>query len=178
MSKCFNVKTKKGFTILEVMIAIFLIIIGIAGVFTLMTKILGQMAVSSSQLTAAYLTQEGIEIVRNIRDTNWLEQIDHDNDWNEGLTDCSTGCTADYTYTASEDPNLSAILAANFLKIDANGFYNYTSGTDTKFKRKVTIVLDNPNCGAGTLKVKVETTWSEKGKDYSYLAQECLYNWR
>lgn len=174
MLKCSNVKmSNRGFTLLEVIIAVFLIIVGISGAFLLITKTLGQMAASSSQLVAAYLTQEGIEIVRNIRDTNWLEQIDHTNDWNEGLTGCSAGCTADYTYTASEDPNLLAIPADNFLNIDGNGFYSYSAGTADKFKRKITI-----DTSTDILEVKVEVTWEEKGKSYQYFAQENLYNWR
>lgn len=176
MLRCSNVKMKnKGFTLLEVMIAVFLVIVGISTAFLLITKTVGQMAVSSSRLTAAYLIQEGIEIVRNIRDTNWLEHItDPANTWDEGLTGCSTGCTADYAYTASKDPNLLAIPADNFLNIDGNGFYSYSAGTATKFKRKITIDTSAPDI----LKVKVEVTWQEKGKSYQYSAQENLYNWR
>lgn len=179
MLRCSNAKMKKnGFTLLEVMIAIFLVIVGITGVFLLITKTVGQMALSSSRLIAAYLSQEGIEIVRNIRDTNWLEQSYHANSWDEGLVlpdiDCSAGCEADYTDTTVENPTLSTYDGGNFLNIDGNGFYSYSPGTATKFKRKITIDTGTPDI----LEVTVLVEWQEKGKSYQHSAQENLYNWK
>lgn len=184
MLKCLNVKMRdKGFTFLEVIIAIFLVTVGITGVFLLITRTIGTISLSFSQLTAAYLTQEGIEIVRNIRDTNFIEQTIGLNTWDEGLVlpaiDCSTGCEADYTATAQLDPTLSA-FGGNFLRIDSNDFYNYTIGDPTKFKRKITIVPEDVD-GDGIndiLEVSVEVTWEEKGEAQSHSAQENLYNWR
>ncbi|HDZ54784.1 MAG TPA: prepilin-type N-terminal cleavage/methylation domain-containing protein [Candidatus Nealsonbacteria bacterium] len=172
----FNVKMKnKGFTLLEVIIAIVLVLVGITGTFVLITKTMGVMAISSSRLIAAYLSQEGIEIVRNIRDTNWIEQSAGSNSWDEGLTGCSTGCAADYTYTATEDPDLLLVPPESFLKISVTGIYSYNpADTDTKFKRGITIV---PN-GSDILEVTVLVEWKEKGKTYSHTAQENLYNWK
>lgn len=74
-----SASTNKGFTLLEVIIAIFLITVGITAVLLLITKTLGAMSLSFSQLKAAYLAQEGIEVIRNIRDTNWVEG----NEWKD-----------------------------------------------------------------------------------------------
>jgi len=173
MSVCLNAKmTKRGFTIIEAIVAIFVITTGIVGVLTLVTQTISSATYSSDRLIAAYLAQEGIEIVRNIRDTNWLEGAatwndglgvgEYEGDYNDSdLTVCPSIC--DY------DNNL------RFLKIDG-GFYGYPlSGTETKFKRKITI-------GAGpiadSLNVKVEVFWQEKGKIYSVPVQENLYNWK
>jgi len=178
-NKLIKESPKHGFTLLEVIIAIFILLVGVTAALVLITRTVSQISVSSSRLIAAYLTQEGIEIVRNIRDTNWLEG----GAWDEGLVppdiDClTTGCEADYIATTVEDPHIDLsdnfkVYGDNFLKIDGSGFYNYTSGTDTRFKRKITIVS-----GTDTLTVTVETAWSEKGKDYTHTAQEVLYNWR
>lgn len=181
MLKCYDAKMNRGFTLLEVVIAIFIFLVGVTGTLFLITRTVGQMNLFPSQLIASYLTQEGIEIIRNIRDTNYLEQAtDAANPWNEGLTGCSTGtsCEADYT-TGSvtdanpKDPALPLYGTGRFLKIDSNGVYSYSGTTDTKFKRKITIVP-----GADTLTVTVETTWTEKAKNYSHTAQEVLYNWK
>jgi len=168
----YYIKTvKKGFTLLETIIAIFIITIGIVGVSGLVSQTISSVTISSQRLIAAYLTQEGIEIVRNIRDTNWLEGSAWDaglgaDDWegdynNLNLTSCPFACEYD---------DLSS------LKIDADGFYSYSAGNETKFKRKITIE-DGPVPG-DSLKVKVEVFWREKGKPYSVPAQENLYNWR
>lgn len=178
----------RGFTLLEVTIAIFILLVGATAASVLIAKTVGQIGVSSSKLIASYLTKEGIEIVRNIRDTNWLEG----GDWDEGLTGCSDGCEADYTATTAEDPEdevpplINPYGDGRSLYIDdSDGFYKYIDFPDpddieTKYKRKITIVLEDvdPPDGVDELKVTVETTWSEKGKNYSHTAQEILYNWK
>ena len=70
MIKKFN---KNGFTLLEVIVAIFVITIGVIGVISVVQRTAAFTSISSSRLQAAYLAQEGIEIARNIRDGNWLE---------------------------------------------------------------------------------------------------------
>lgn len=162
--KQFNNETiQKGFTLLEVIIAIFILTVGIAGAYTLITQTISSAAISEERLIAAYLAQEGIEIGRNIRDGNWLEGAT----WNTGLTGCSTGCEADF-----DDSSLVA-SASRYLKIDG-GFYNYDSGTNTKFKRKITIIPE----GTDILKVSVLVEWQERGRTHQLSAQENLYNWR
>ena len=72
---------KKGFTIIEVIVAISVITIGVLAAFSVVQKIISYTFVSSSRLTAAYLAKERIEVVRNKRDTNWLEG----QDWTDGI---------------------------------------------------------------------------------------------
>ncbi len=74
-------KNHKGFTLIEVLMAIFLITVGIGGSFALINRIMDFSSVSSDRLQAAYLAQEGIENVRNTRDSNWLAG----NEWNLNL---------------------------------------------------------------------------------------------
>lgn len=164
----------KGFTLLEVIAAIFVITVGMIGAMSAVQKTITLISVSSSRLTAVYLAQEGIEIVRNIRDGNWLEGRTIDTPWDEGLNICSAGCEGDYTILAGEDPVLS-VYQDRKLRIDPiNGFFNYTTGGETKFKRKITIILD----GSDILKVLVEVNWVEREMPQTLSAQENLYKWR
>ena len=55
---------------MEAIVAIFVITTGIVGVLSLVTQTISSATFSKDKLIAAYLAQEGIEIVRNIRDTN------------------------------------------------------------------------------------------------------------
>jgi len=75
-------KNGAGFTILELMTAIVVISIGVLGAYSVVQQIFSYTSISSYRLTAAYLAQEQIEIVRNARDVNWLE---NDPEWKEGL---------------------------------------------------------------------------------------------
>jgi len=167
--------TKKGFTLIELLLTIFIVTIGLAAVFLIAQFPLHQTSISISRLTAAYLAQEGIEIVRNIRDTNWLEP----SPWNSGLS--PGNYEADYTY--SDLVSCSGSCGYDDLrklKID-NGFYKYSSGgEETKFKRKIAIESETDlESGTDHLKIKVTVYWKEKdGKTYTFPAvQENLYNW-
>jgi len=63
----------KGFTLLEVIIAIAILIVGLIGLMVLVSATISASSVSASRLLAANLAQEGIELVRGIRDSNWLQ---------------------------------------------------------------------------------------------------------
>jgi len=163
---CAFQKSGAGFTLLEMIIAAFVVIIGLVGVFSLITQTTAFVNSSSQRLTAAYLAQEGIEIVRNIRDANWLEQRDNPSIlWLDGLDQGEW--EADYN-----DSFLSS-YAERYLKFNGN-FYSYDSGTDTKFKRKITITTQ----GADIIKVQIQMQWEDRGRTNQIIVQENLYNWR
>jgi len=77
-----NSKSKKcGFTVLEVLITILVITIGGLAAYAMVQQIVFNTFSSSYRITAVYLAKEGIENVRNIRDTNWLQG----NNWDENI---------------------------------------------------------------------------------------------
>jgi len=63
---------RKGFTLLEVIIAVFIMVVGTGAAFALIQQTLSATPVIKDKLIAAYLAQEGIEIIRNMRDSAWL----------------------------------------------------------------------------------------------------------
>jgi len=166
-------KSGGGFTLIEILIAITVITLGIVGFYAAITRVASLTFSNSSRFVASRLAQEGIELVTNIRDTNWIEQTtEPTNPWNEGLTDCSTGCEADYNTPTVEDPILTPYGEGRYLRIDDQGFYSYNpTGAQTKFKRKITITPDTD-----ILKVKVQITWPGKGSPLE--VEEHLYNWK
>jgi prepilin-type N-terminal cleavage/methylation domain-containing protein len=167
-------KINKGFTLLEVIIAIFIISVGVGGVAAMMPSLISGSSLNQSRLTAAYLAQEGIEIVRSIRDTNWLE--DHYGgtpvDWNDGLDPCASGCEVDYTFIAESLPLLPAYGSGRYLNIDPNGLYGYDGSVRTKFKRKITVEENSD-----ILTITVNIYWDDRGKSYEFPVQEKLYKW-
>ncbi|MCK4474140.1 type II secretion system protein [Candidatus Parcubacteria bacterium] len=163
----------KGFTLLEVILAITILTIAVSGAFILIIQVISASAAVQSKLIAFELAQEGIEIVKNIRDTNWLEQTTIPGiSWDDGLD--AGSWEADYI---SEDLSRS-FGSGTYLYIDAHGFYSYfPSANQTKFKRKITISkeVEQPE----RLKVSVEVFWDDKGKIHQHIiVQTYLYNWR
>jgi len=167
----------KGFTLLEVILAITILTLAVGGSFVLIQQTIGSVSQVQSRLVASYLLQEGIEIIKNIRDSNWLKGNDFEagldaGDWEIDYNDTAlTSCLSPCDY----NNNL------RFLKIDG-GFYNYSEGGDTKFKRKITISdrvdLDaQPDGKIDKFKISIEVFWKEKGKTSSIKSQEFLYNW-
>jgi len=153
----------RGFSMIEVIVALFILSLAVIGSFILIQQTLIGASANQMRLTASYLGQEGLEIVRNIRDTNWLKG----QTWTTNLGVGGSEQEADY---------LSNSLAASqnrYFNIDSNGFYTYGSGTNTKFKRKIFVTQE----AGGYLKVRVRIEWQERGKDYSLEVIDFLYNW-
>jgi len=169
----------KGFSFIEVLVSVFILVIAITASFSVLRGILSYNVTNSSRLVAAYLAQEGIEIVRNIRDGNWLQSRTNSViSWDEGLTECGgNGCIADYNHSLGggdqEDPQLPDYTGQP-LNIDSVGLYGYgPSITPTKFQRKIVITP-----GINELKVNVTVSWQEKGRSNILSALENLYNWK
>lgn len=180
-------KSSKGFTLIELIIAIFILsvaVIGVYNAFSLMVVLTSDIA---DRLVASYLVQEGMEIVRNIRDNNWMSASENpEYSWLNNLTFCENGCQADYT-TGTISPNATIISAwqgeetgGAYLNIDSGGFYSCHAGQATKFRRKISISIINDY----TAKVNVKVYFDEKpsllnlsGKPGSIEAEEILYNW-
>lgn len=160
---------RKGFTLIEVVIATFILVTGIMGAFGVIQQVTAYVSTSSNRLVAAYLSQEGIELIRNIRDSNWLAGVS----WTTGLLDCEAGCEADYN-----DSSLTSYGGGRYLKLNG-GFYKYCDfGADTKFKRKITVTPAVDPDDIDILKVLVSVEWQEKGSIKRFSAQENLYNWK
>jgi len=63
---------KRGFTLIELVIASGIFIFGIMGAFSLALANLNTSRENINRVLAANLSREGLELIRNIRDSNWL----------------------------------------------------------------------------------------------------------
>lgn len=160
-------KSDAAFTILEVITAIFILTIGAGASFSLMNQTLSASSIVEQKAIASYLTQEGIEIVRNIRDSTWLEKRTNPSlSWDEYLgvdeweVDYDSQTLTSYTGTP--------------LYIQTNNFYGYdVSDVQTKFIRKITI--EKPE--EYKIEVSVEVEWEERGRTHTFTALEYITNW-
>jgi len=67
---------KQGFTLIESLLAIGVLIVGVLSAFILVVRSLSNIPLIQSRLIAANLAQEGIELIRQKRDTNYIQKLD------------------------------------------------------------------------------------------------------
>ncbi|MFH1656843.1 MAG: prepilin-type N-terminal cleavage/methylation domain-containing protein [Candidatus Nealsonbacteria bacterium] len=155
---------ENGFTFLELIIVFFVFSVGILGIFAFAQNPASYARIAEQRLTATYLAQEGIELVRNIRDSNILAK----NSWDSGLNNCSAGCQISYYESV-----LGFFQDQGFLKFNAIGLYFHNSGINTIFKRKIIIIPSG-----SYVNVSVEVSWEDKGEPQTpVIIEENLYNW-
>jgi prepilin-type N-terminal cleavage/methylation domain-containing protein len=162
--------TEKGFTLAEVLVAGFVITVGAAGAYALANQTISLSNVNENRLVASYLAQEGVEIVRNIRDTNYVQIFNGDAIlWTEGnLNNCAAGCYVSY---GEDSLNMGADSP-----LYTSGQLTYShapTASLTPFTRTITIVPNGPDI----LEVNVQVEWSAKGKSYEVSAATELHNW-
>ena len=154
----------KGFTLIEAMVALVLFTIAMGPVFILATSSINAASRIEHNLIAANLAQEGIEVVRNIRDTNWLNGSAFDNNLPVGTWRIQWDTVNGGLVAVGSNPALKK----------NNGLYNYSTGTDTVFKRTVTI--SKPN--SGELVLISSVTWIERGSiNRTVSAESHLFDW-
>lgn len=162
------IKKQKGFSLIELVAVIFIVSLGLVAMISLIVRVFKYSHLVSSKLEASYLAQEGIELVRNLRDSNWLEG----SDWDQGI---GTGFfEIDYN-----DLGLSSWQGeGRYLKI-TNGFYGYDDpGKEARFKRKIEIqkrtnIGDEPD----EIQLSVKVLWEQNQKDYEIEVASRLYDW-
>lgn len=163
----------KGFTLIELLITITVISVGIFGAYIAIQQAINTIDYARSRLTAAFLAQEGVEIIKNIRDTNLLQAGVV---WNEGLT--AGEYETDYQDVEYLSPSLSTCTGCDysslqFLKKSDGDFYQYSSGQETRYKRKVLLEDIDPE----HLRATITVYWKTRtGHEDVQLVQE-LYKW-
>jgi type II secretory pathway pseudopilin PulG len=126
--KIFGRRRSRGETLLEVIMSIFIVATGSAAATTLIVSAIQANGFSRDNLIALNLAAEGIEAVRNIRDTNWLKfGFDKENCWNmmPGKIACADpDLIAEGAYTVDLDTSamawlLSGVPSQPVLDLDA-----------------------------------------------------------
>jgi len=183
----------KGFTVVETVVAVSLLAMTLIGIYALAARSIGIGLAFRNELIASGLAAEGIEIVRSLRDTNWiLGQTADDSgcnvvqSWRRNLCG-SPGSPQSYeldveTPADAAPGSLTAYsVPGRFLNFTTDGRYIYGSGTQTHFKRRITIV----GLSDHEMIVTVEMRWTGKGgnrcldnpEERCFIIEDRLLNW-
>ena len=143
---------QKGFTLVETLVAITILLVAIVGPMTIAARGLQSAFFAKDQITAFFLAQEGVELVRAIRDQNALTGQDWLEDIPPGTcTNSASGCGLDAQSISTQPPlfyNCNGGSQECRLNYDPNsladnsrrrGLYNYTNGNPSPFTRQIWI---------------------------------------
>ena len=175
----FAKKSSAGFTIIETFVAITILLVGIAGPLTLISRGVASSAFAKQQITATYLAQEVVEFVHNKRHSNLLEG--EGTDWMDGLGPCRSGRTCRIDV---REVNEIAECLGTCTKLQHNtdnGAYGYESGLgwqDSAYTRSITIA-DTSGAEVDEVVVTVSVSWSGGlVPSKTITVREHLFNWQ
>lgn len=154
-------RSLKGFTLVETLVAISLITVVFVSVMGLANFILANISYTHEYLVASYLAAEGVEMVIQKRDNNWLNQ----RGFNFGLP------ISEYRvdYLGAFD-NVSVSQPVLF---DRALGYQYSQGTPTKFSRIISISYPQTYI----MRVQARVDWTNRGNPYSILVEDNIFDW-
>jgi type II secretory pathway pseudopilin PulG len=158
-------RKNRGYVLIEAIVAITIAVVGLLGIFSLLSRSLSLNRVVADRFVASYLAAEGIEIVKNLIDNNILKGVP----WNEGLS--SGTYEADYADTGLI-PDTGRFINVN----PDTGAYGYAELTPTLMKR--TIAIRNSADGE-EIAVGSRVNWVTRGGGkFDINLEEHLFHWR
>ena len=183
-----NKTTKRGFTLIETLVAVLLLATALAGPLTIASKSLTTALVAKDQIIAFYLAQDAVEYVRFIRDSN---QLAANPNWLAGLD----GTTNPHTNGGSASPNCTSAVGTNTCSVDSindttatcNGAVCgpilYDSGVNY-FRSAGTVppsyarTISISTISATEAKLMITVSWSDiAGQTRQITVYESLFNW-
>ncbi|MHB0977860.1 MAG: type IV pilus modification PilV family protein [Minisyncoccota bacterium] len=181
MIKINNKETSGGFTLVETLVAIGVLVLAVTGAFSAAQMGITTSTYSKNQVIAFYLAQDGVEFIRNIRDNNGL----NGQFWLTGISSnssdpCYFGNTCIIDPTAvSPSPNMVRCSGGSgscpLLKQDStSGIYGYVSGTDTIFRREIQLTRINDN----EISILVSVIWRKGLVDRTFRVRENIFDWQ
>lgn len=171
----FNNKNNKGLTLVETLVAISVLLMAVIGPMVIYSKSITNTRYAGDQITAYYLAQEGIELVKYLVNTEFNDGTA----WfkSSSLPNCNFGSSLNECSIEVPNGNICKGGSCDFkLYLDANNLYTHDSnGIPTKFER--TIKFDNNPPENGAL-VSSTVTWKSAGEDRSVTVEEYMTKWR
>jgi len=154
-------QSNKGFSLIEIIVAFAVLTVTILGASNLLSSSIQNGQENILRLQAYYLAQQGLEGVRNIRDSNWTQNLGFENSdervWGGTIYPQTnkTSFTIEPIYSATSSIPLEGVLGAPwritprgsgdlFLTTEPDGTQHFThgGGVETPFRRVITVSKD------------------------------------
>jgi prepilin-type N-terminal cleavage/methylation domain-containing protein len=181
-------QTKRGFTIIETLVAVMILVFAITGPMVFASQALKSAYYARDQVIAFYLSQEAIELIKNARDNNSLARCD---EWLEctEVVDLS-GCIDQYCVVGLDeaaevyvDSCGSNPETCEFLKRNPDDLgtpqYAYTNDTewiDSQYQRLIRINTIDGREGR-EVEVVITIVWQTGLTEREFTVRENITNW-
>jgi len=165
--------TKPAFSMIEIITVLLVISIGMTGIMSLIVQNIQSQSISRKTLIAYQLAQEGVELIRQVRDTNWRNGSGPEN-WRLNLN-----AGQYYMDYLSPLPVSAANTASGRLSKDSEEMYYSNPATtldEEDFSRIITIAY--PDGLDKQMKINSTVYWVDRGNQYFYTVETELYDWR
>lgn len=174
-----NLLNKKGFSLIEVMAVLFIVMVGMVGVMSLVLQNIQVKEINTNRIIAHQLAQEGVELIRKQRDTNWIVCAGTPSPppdcW---LSNIEPGFSYKIDFDDAYPTEVTSIDQTRLYKEVGGAFDNLyvhsSSSDETPFYRIIKVVTKDSK----SVQVIVRVDWQERSEMYSYSAETILYNWK
>ena len=161
----------RGFTLIETLVALAIFSASIVALISVTASGVADTNYAKNKFIASYLAQEGVEMVRNIRDNAWISG----GDWAQfvgAVAPCieSAGCKIE-AKTLAVSPCFGS--PCDLLLYDNAGFYTYAGENQSSFIRKITV----EEIDTEEFKITSVVSWNQGTVPFSVSFSENLLNW-
>lgn len=192
--KIFNKKyhsiRTRAFTLVETLVAVSIFSVSVLALMVVLSNSIIATSYAKKKIIAAYLAQEGIEYLRNMRDTYVLYQTSTSDGWSDFKTKIvpcdgaeTNGCyfddqTLDFFNPTRPITDIIITECATetcpyLLHDPVGGRYNYLTGAETDFSRKIIIT----NISEDEIEIVSTVSWLQGSGKYEIAFSENLFNW-
>ena len=193
MSKFFKKKNKgpapyeargfrSGFTLVEMLVAVSIFTVSLLGIMAVLAGSIANTNYAKRKMVATYLAQEGIEFIRNVRDTEVLYTTSSGwADFETAIRDCdSPGSSTKFCYFNDQNVIIKCDNGGQgpcdpLFYDPTTGKYNYSHiGGDSGFVRSIWAKDGSPN---NEVKIFSKVEWTQGSGTYNIIFSENLFNW-
>lgn len=179
-----NRRKNKGFTLIETLLAISIFAFSITALISISARGIFDTNFVKNKLTATYLAQEGIELIRNMRDTYVVSTSGAL--WESFLADEISECYGPDNYCYVDSSGFSALDPEDcdngtdcpaFYYDPQDGYFTYFLGSpNTNFTRYIN-VLPSDNNPANEVVITSSVEWLQGSKVYDVSFSANLTRW-
>lgn len=177
--KTYHLKPSRGFTLVETLVAISILMVAVASPLTISQKGLASAIYAKDQIIAAYLAQDAIEYLRNVSDRNVASEAS--TNWLVGIKDIKGPCDATINKKCVVDTSNDTITncvngsCPSLYYNSVSHIYSYEQSGNPPFIRSVKVNEIVPGVEA---LVTVNISWTAKNIQRSLDFNTRIYNWR